>query len=223
MTEPEEVLDPGVWDKSSSDKANETTTNTNGGAEDGGILSVEERELQSVKRAEEEERHGTQGRQLNMGAQGGSGLKMKMTGEAEAAFEGFKEDGGLVQFGIDVGTETLELLCREKGVRPDEVRIPGDRPSYSFYRGEGEDVLFIYVCPGMAKVKERMVAASSRSGVIETAKANGITVSKRIEASEVEDVTAARIKEELGGGTEGSEPAGAAKQGFARPKRPGRR
>ena len=222
MTEPEEVLDPGVWDQS-GEKSSAITTATDGDVEDAGILSVEERELQSVKRAEEEERHGTQGRQLNMGAQGGSGLKMRMTGEAEAAFEGFKEDRGLVQFGIDVRTETLELLCKEKGVGPDEVRIPGDRPSYSFYRGETEEVLFIYVCPGTAKVKERMVAASSRSGVIEIAKANGIVVSKRIEASEVEDVTAARIREELGSETEGSEPAGAARQGFARPKRPGRR
>lgn len=70
-----------------------------------------------------------------------------------------------------------------------------------------------------------MVYASSRNGVIEIAKGEGVDVSKRMEAGEPEDISESRLKEEAGiSNTAESTSAGAsARGGFARPKRPGKR
>lgn len=204
---------------------------TAGRGVDDRLLSAEERELQSVKRAEEEGRHGTQGTALGgIGGGGGGGtkLQMKITDEAKQALQGFGSSGGAgqaVQLGIDLATETLELLGQLEGVQPGTLagKIPGERPSYTYYRhpAKADSVLFVYVCPGTSKVKERMVYASSRSGVLEAAKAEGVCVSKRLEAGDPEEITEQKLNDEIG--VDAANEAGATKSGFARPKRPGRR
>ncbi|RMZ80928.1 hypothetical protein DV737_g2722, partial [Chaetothyriales sp. CBS 132003] len=156
--------------------------------------------------------------------------------EARAALRDLA-DGELVQLGLDLANERLVLLLRAT-LTPDQVqaKVPTDRPTYNVYRYTGSDagVLFIYVCPGVSKVKERMMYASSRNGVIETAKAEGVAVAKRLEL-DADDITADRLAEEAGvvassnnktgsagarGAAGGGSSGGA---GFARPKRPGRR
>ena len=240
-TEREEVLDRRQWEER---EGTGTTAKSAGSGEAERrmeLLSVEERELEGVKRAEEEERHGTQGRQLGgLGGGGGGGelgsgrgtpagrMRMKVGEEVESALRDLAKggEGMLVMLGIDVQTETLQLLKSEV-VSPAEVsrRIPGDRPSYSFYRhpqAAAEDaVLFIYVCPGSSKVKERMLYASSRNGVLEIAKGEGVVVGKRLEAGDAAEVGVERLSEEVG--PKADENAGQSKQGFSKPKRPGRR
>jgi twinfilin-like protein len=144
--------------------------------------------------------------------------------------------GSVVQLGIDVPTETITLLRTEQGVDADEVTkgIPGDRPSYTLY-GTGKGALFIYVCPLLSKVKERMVYAGTRRGAVHIAKGEGVDVLKTLEAGDPEDLGSGRIKEEVaalaGAGEDGDESApgsGTATPtpragGFARPKRPGKR
>ena len=245
-TEKEEVCDVRQWEERDGTK---TSGGAGGGVADGEgksvvekrleLLSVEERELEGVKRAEEEERHGTQGRQLGGLGGGGSepgsgrgtpsgGIRMKVGDEVKSALRDIAEggEGKLVMLGIDVSSETLQLLkCEE--VTPEEVRrtIPSDSPSYSFYRhpqaAQEDPALFIYVCPGSSKVKERMLYASSRNGVLEIAKGEGVVVGTRLEAGDPEEVGVQRLAEEVGS-KEGDD-GGQAKQAFARPKRPGRR
>lgn len=77
-TDDYEILDPEQWKGRGK--------NSDGSAirsED--ILSTEERELQGVKRAEEEERHGTQGRDLMGKGGSGSRLAMKISEDARGA------------------------------------------------------------------------------------------------------------------------------------------
>ncbi|RMZ83043.1 hypothetical protein DV738_g1317, partial [Chaetothyriales sp. CBS 135597] len=190
VTDPHEVTDPAEW-----------------------AARQRKRELQRVKRAEEVERHGTAGRQLSgrpqqLAGGGGSssGLEVRATDEARAALRGLTGAGELVQLGLDLAKETLVLLLQAR-LSPDQVqaKVPTDRPSYNFYRhpeavaeAEAEaGVLFIYVCPGVSKVKERMMYASSRNGVIETAKAEGVAIAKRLEL-DADDITADRLAEEAG-------------------------
>ena len=239
-TDAEEVLDIKQWKE--RDGTSSATTGAGAGTDEAErrleLLSVEERELEGVKRAEEEERHGTQGRQLG-GLGGGSepgsgrgtpsgGIRMKVGDEVKSALQdlGKGGEGVLVMLGIDVRSETLQLIKSEE-VRPEDVggRMPSDRPSYSFYRhpqAAAEDpVLFIYVCPGSSKVKERMLYASSRNGVLEIAKGEGVVVGKRIEAGDPDEVGVERLAEEVG--TKAADNAGQSKHGFSKPKRPGRR
>lgn len=224
-TDDYEVLDPAQWENRGKGADG---TRKGGSGED--ILSNEERELQGVKRAEEEERHGTSGRDL-MG-KGGSGnrLAMKITEEARTALtklsgSGDAGEGVLIQLGIELGSETLTLLDDSVGVAPERFLsgIPSDRPSYAFYRYPGTpETVFLYTCPGSSKVKERMVYASTRSSVLHVAKEEGVDVTKRLEQGDAGEITVERLGEEVGGGAP-KEEAAVSSRGFARPKRPGKR
>ena len=69
-----------------------------------------------------------------------------------------------------------------------------------------------------------MLYASSRNGVLEVAKAEGVVVGKRLEAGDPEEISTQRLSEEVGGGKGAAAEEGASgAKGFARPKRPGRR
>ncbi|KAK4941160.1 Twinfilin-1 [Elasticomyces elasticus] len=251
LTEREEILDPAQW----HERAGTTTSTSNaaGGHAHTGLLSTEERELQAVKRAEEEERHGTRGRDLmgqgGSGAQytsgtagsAGKGIQMKITDEAKSAIAELSRAsaGTVVQLGIEISTETLTLSDSKTGVSAGAVvgLIPSDRPSYTFYSVEN-GALFLYVCPGTSKVKERMVYASSRRGLLHVAETEGVKVLKRLEAGGPDELGGERIEEEVkslsdagGVGAEGDGDAESApgsgtatpRGGFARPKRPGGR
>ncbi|KAI1623647.1 PTK9 protein tyrosine kinase 9 [Exophiala viscosa] len=250
LTEREEILDPAQWDERAGTS---TTTSTAGSHAHTGLLSTEERELQAVKRAEEEERHGTRGRDLmgqgGSGAQyasggaggAGKGIQMKVTDDAKSAIAGLASAGAgtVVQLGIEISTETLTLSDSKAGVSAGAVvgLIPSDRPSYTFYSVENGAV-FIYVCPGTSKVKERMVYASSRRGLLHVAEMEGVKVLKRLEAGGPDELGGGRIEDEVkslaGDGGLGAEGDGDAESApasgtatprgaFARPKRPGRR
>lgn len=218
-TDAEEILEPAQWEI----RTQGATAQKDGPNID--ILSTEERELQSVKRAEEEERHGTSGRDL-MGAGGSGGrLAMKVSSDAQQALGSLSSEGALVQLGIELNGETLELLGAQSDIQPAAFlsSVPHDRPSYSFFHYPGtEEVIFLYTCPSGSKVKERMVYASARASVLQVAKTEGVNVTKRLEAGDVDEITEARLADEVGVTSAAQEPA-ASKQGFARPKRPGKR
>ena len=100
-TETSEILDPREWEE--RDRRDVAGT-------DEALLTREERELQGVKRAEDEERHGTKGRDLmgsseSSGAGGGSSVGVMMNIDdaekgplRELAQAGESEQGMVVQF-----------------------------------------------------------------------------------------------------------------------------
>ncbi|KIX06080.1 uncharacterized protein Z518_04054 [Rhinocladiella mackenziei CBS 650.93] len=268
LTEREEILDPGQWDERAGTGSTSASAAQASEGVDIGLLSTQERELRAVKRAEEEERHGTRGRDLmNEGGSGASwigtrdgdsaatrsGVTMRITDEAKSAMAELTTAsvaGGLmVQFGIDIPTESLTLINSKPDVAPDTVAglIPADRPSYTFYTvpnssgGGGAGSIFIYVCPGTSKIKERMMYASSRQGVLHTFEGEGGKVLRKLEAGDPEELGAGRLEEEvktvssagaagLGVGSDGNGDDSAPgpdtatpRSGFARPKRPGKR
>ncbi|KAI4279849.1 MAG: hypothetical protein L6R38_004909 [Xanthoria sp. 2 TBL-2021] len=102
--------------------------------------------------------------------------------------------------------------------------ISDTEPRYSFYRYthdvDGQttnSIIFIYTCPSGSKVKERMIYASFKKVVMDTASAEaGIEIAKKLEASSPAEITPEMIGEEF-------QPRQEQKQGFARPKRPGKR
>lgn len=75
----------------------------------------------------------------------------------------------------------------------------------------------MYSCPTASKIKERMVYAASRAGILNLAEQDaGLTINKKLEASSptewTEDVLASEFAEHK-----------VETKTFARPKRPGRR
>ena len=102
--------------------------------------------------------------------------------------------------------------------------ISATEPRYSFYRyahsyngSSSSPILFIYTCPSVSKIKERMLyAASSRSAVQVAQDEAGLAVEKKIEASSPDEISADSIDDDL-------HPKVEVKKAFERPKRPGRK
>lgn len=70
-----------------------------------------------------------------------------------------------------------------------------------------------------------MLYASSRQSVLNVAQSIGLTVDKKLEATDTDDVTEKAIEDEFGVQQANESPAGAlgTGRGFAKPKRPGRK
>ena len=90
---------------------------------------------------------------------------------------------------IDMGREAIEFAGTSKTDLEDlSTHISDSDPRYSFFRysheHEGKEqspILFIYTCPSGSKIKERMIYASSRAGVIAAAgKEAGVEVAKKV-------------------------------------------
>ncbi|KAL8910528.1 MAG: hypothetical protein Q9171_004187, partial [Xanthocarpia ochracea] len=122
-------------------------------------------------------------------------------------------------------SETIALA----GVEDTDVQglaavISDTEPRYSFFRYPHEvdgqqtnSILFIYTCPSGSKVKERMTYASFKKMVMDVASTEaGFEVAKKLEASSPSEITPEMIREEF-------QPRQEQKQGFARPKKPGKR
>ncbi|EAU29545.1 conserved hypothetical protein [Aspergillus terreus NIH2624] len=194
-------------------------------------MGEKERELEAVRRAEEEARSGTPGRDIGIGGSfrrgGGFGpstgsgmhVQMPVAEEAKAALSEMQE-GSLVQLAIDIPKETFTLAAAESGVDAAAVgdRISPSSPRYTFYHYPGSEVvIFVYTCPSGASIKERMLYASSRMSALELAQAQGLKVSKKIEASGPDEITGERLQEEVDPPQDNG-----MRRGFARPRRPGR-
>ncbi|KAL8636184.1 MAG: hypothetical protein Q9228_006398, partial [Teloschistes exilis] len=104
--------------------------------------------------------------------------------------------------------------------------ISDTEPRYSFFGYQHDttggqemwSVVFIYTCPSGSKIKERMTYASMRMAMLEMAsREGGFVVARKIEASSPAEITAELVAEEV------DEVKPEVKQGFARPKRPGKR
>ncbi|KAI9841057.1 MAG: Twinfilin-1 [Sclerophora amabilis] len=185
-------------------------------------LTEGEETLQSVRAAEAEESRGTSAKSSHVS----SGVAFPITDEALQALKGLETGSeNLVQLRIDVPNEKIELgEMTSSDADGLATRISDDEPRYSFFRYEHDfegsresPIIFIYTCPGNSKIKERMVYASSRAGVLALAASEaGLSINKKLEASNPSEITAAMIHEEF-------HPKQEQKSGFSRPKRPGRR
>jgi twinfilin-like protein len=182
-------------------------------------LTEQEQSLQDIKAAEAMESRGTRGQAM---AQGGQ-LAMRADEEISGALQTLGSGGSdnLVQLRMDVPTETLQLVSSSSADAAGlSQAIDANEPRFSFYRhsDSASSIVFISTCPSGAKIKERMLYAASRSGVLSLAQGQGgLKVAKRIEATNPSEVTEGVIAEEFK--TEAVEE----KKGFAKPKRPGRR
>jgi twinfilin len=156
-------------------------------------LTEEEQGIESLKIAEASEVGGTTRRGAGYGPSdytGGSGSvsgvgKLMETGEGvQDALRDLKP-GGLVALKIDDKERLVLAQNPEVGFAPGDVggRIATDGPRYTVYHmTEPADagVVFIYTCPTVTKVRDRMMYASSRRSAEAVAVASGVTLSKKV-------------------------------------------
>ncbi|KKK13507.1 hypothetical protein ARAM_003524 [Aspergillus rambellii] len=223
-TDEDEVVGQSAWQERDAER-NGTAT---GGVRREDLMGDKERELEAVRKAEELARTGTPGRDIGIGGtfvRGGAAgaarmrIEMKVDEDMKGALEQLQQ-GALVQMAIDIPTETLKLAAAESAVAAESVQthISSSSPRYTFYHYPDSDaVIFIYTCPSDSSIKERMLYASSRNHALQVAEQQGLKISKKIEASSPDEITGERLHEEV------NPPQNAGlRQGFARPRRPGR-
>ncbi|GAD91791.1 actin monomer binding protein [Paecilomyces variotii No. 5] len=225
-TDEDEVIGEAAWKERDAEKSGKSNGG-NGRFRREDLMDDKERELEAVRRAEEEARHGTTGRDVGIGGSlaasgpstGGMNVKMPVDDEAKAALKGLQQ-GGMVQLAIDIPTETIKLAESDSSVSPASLsgRLSESSPRYTLYHYPDSDaVIFIYTCPSNSSIKERMLYASTRRVAIDIAEAEGLNVAKKIEGSSPDEITEARLHEEVHPPQDDGP-----KRGFARPRRPGR-
>ncbi|KAL2864460.1 twinfilin [Aspergillus lucknowensis] len=220
-TEVEEVVSEEAWRERDAEK-NGSATPAGYRRED--LMGEKERELEAVRRAEEDARSGTPKRDIGIGGTFSRGpsrmrIEMQVNEDAKTALQRLQQ-GGLVQVAIDIPTETLKLAAAESGVDPESVQthISSSSPRYTFYHyPESDAVIFIYTCPSGSSIKERMLYASSRMYGLQLAEEQGLKVSKKIEAGSPDEITGERLHEEVNPPQNDG-----LRRGFAKPRRPGR-
>ncbi|KAE8349982.1 hypothetical protein BDV28DRAFT_50253 [Aspergillus coremiiformis] len=155
------------------------------------LMGEKERALEAVRRAEEEARSGTPGRDIGIGGSfarknGGIGapssMAMPVDEEAKNAL-GSMQPGDLVQLAIDIPRETFVLVGVENGTVPNVVQshISSSSPRYTFYHYPDTDVvIFVYTCPSASSIRERMLYASSRMYALQLAEEQGLKISKKV-------------------------------------------
>ncbi|KAI9592876.1 twinfilin-2-like protein [Syncephalis fuscata] len=129
----------------------------------------------------------------------------------------------------------LRLNIKEEKVELDTVQtvtvsnlattIPKDLPRYTFYSYKKEDsteaIVFIYTCPSVANVREKMIYSSARETLLNTVSNMGLVVAKKMETDDVSELTTKEISD-LFPPEEKSSTAGIRPAAFKRPPLPGR-
>ncbi|KAF6809320.1 cofilin tropomyosin-type actin-binding protein [Colletotrichum sojae] len=190
-------------------------------------LTEEERSLGAVKQAEAEASTGTGTREIHLSKT----LAMPIAEDALGALRGLADGGRvLVMLKINPEKESVEMVpCNESPSSIPELTetISSTEPRFTFYRfththngAESSPVLFIYTCPvtpGNKSIKNRMLYPLMKRAVLDVASSSeiGLTLDKKFEVEEPSEITEETILSEL-------HPKVTTRQGFSRPKRPGR-
>ncbi|KAJ3474841.1 hypothetical protein NLG97_g9671 [Lecanicillium saksenae] len=188
-------------------------------------LTEEERTLGEVKRAEQEAGAGTGTREIHLS----KSLAMPVSEDAIAALKDMQGSRAVTMLKINPATEAVELV--PESPNPNSISelsqaISSTEPRFTFYRykhthnGEEQSpLLFFYTCPasaGAKSIKNRMMYPLMKRAVLTIAdQTAGLTIEKKFEVEETSEVTEQLVLDDL-------HPKPAARQGFSRPKRPGR-
>ncbi|KAM3458528.1 hypothetical protein MY3296_000286 [Beauveria thailandica] len=188
-------------------------------------LTEEERTLGEVKRAEQEAGAGTGTREIHLS----KSLAMPVSEEAIAALKDMQGSRAVTMLKINPATEAIELVPESPS--PSTIAglsqaISSTEPRFTFYRyrhthggDEQSPLLFFYTCPastGAKSIKNRMMYPLMKRAVLTIADQEaGLTIEKKFEVEETSEVTDQLVLDDL-------HPKPTARQGFSRPKRPGR-
>ncbi|KAF8609999.1 actin depolymerizing protein [Ceratobasidium sp. AG-I] len=191
-------------------------------------LTARERELEEIRAAERESSSAYEGSGVRQSIVG-SRVGMKWTDEVGDALRNIAP-GRAVIVSIDPANETF-VLKDTKDVSLDDLpgALPESEPAYSFYSWAQDDntpphTIFTYTCPSGSPIKYRMLYSSGVASFVHDVKAElGITVAKRLEASDPSELDLAWLRSEL---TPAGTPAATDdgdKKPFAKPRGPARR
>ncbi|KAH8898369.1 actin depolymerizing protein [Thozetella sp. PMI_491] len=190
-------------------------------------LTEEERTLGEVKRAEQEAGSGTGTREIHLS----KSLSMPIADNALGALKELAAEGGsgLVMLRINPDNEIVELVpdsSSPSSIAELTKTISDSEPRFTFYRythsyggNHSSPVLFFYTCPispGNKAIKYRMMYPLMKRAVLDAATGEvGLEIVKKFEVEDPSEITEESVLLDL-------HPKVEVRQGFSRPKRPGR-
>lgn len=164
----------------------------------------------------------------------GTGPKMLflIDPKAQDCIRELKPDGNaLIMLHVDVASETLKLTHAQANVSVDNLERTliqnanlEPAPSYAVYNYAPKQVAFIYACPSGSKVKDRMMLAASKGGLVahvnQALLEKGLEINVSVEIGDYTELEVSQFKSQ-----QEQQPEQAAHGGlkFSKPKGPRRR
>lgn len=132
---------------------------------------------------------------------------------------------------LEISEEVLKLIDSADSVAVEDLvdRVqPISGPSYHLYTADTGACFFILTCPSGSKVRERMLYAANKQGLLNHLKSNGWEFSKVVEAGDADEIDLSELQTAAGGDSgatapDTAGPGGSARLRFAKPKGPRRR
>ncbi|CCH46013.1 Twinfilin-2 [Wickerhamomyces ciferrii] len=176
-------------------------------------LSTSEKELQDVKDLEFETVVNTSTKRQLVNHKNELSFKFNPNAKINP------EANTLYSFNIDIPKEEIFLSNTSSVSTPKDLltTISSESPQFNIVKFSTK-TFFIYTCPSGSKVKERMIYASNKQGVINHFK-QFFTIDKALEAGDAIELELS----EFGSENENEDSSAATKPKFNRPTRPGRR
>lgn len=163
------------------------------------VLSLDERHVHDLANIQTLDR----GRMVSMDKPAGGMLLFKVSPLLEEVFLKLQEQK-LVVFDIDVPQEIVNLVECSNLVSTsslvshlDSLVSKDPHPFYAVYRYTDGKYAFIYCCPSGSKVKERMVYASNKQGLVSHLKQQ-VSIDKVIDAGDVDEIDVGVLLENEG-------------------------
>jgi len=147
-------------------------------------------------------------------------LSLGMTKDAEDAVRDFSSFAALK---VDLQTEMIDIVRAEAvtDFASFQSAIPDGKPAFCFYR-YNDAVIFVYVCPPSAKIREKMLFSASKGPLLRAAEEFGLKPVAKYEVDDMKELDLARIDEDVKP-AESTKLAPAPKLTFKKPSAPGRR
>jgi twinfilin-like protein len=153
-------------------------------------------------------------------------LPLDFTSSAQDALRALQDESAnkFYTFSLDAQTQAVSAESHSMNGINDVTAFTQQlhEPRYILFRYQhkhdnqsSSPLIFIYCCPDRAHHKLRMIYASSKRVMVEACDAASLTLVKKLETTESDEVTSKSLEEEL-------YPKSAEKAAFAKPARPGR-
>ena len=199
-------------------------------AKDGGSVAPLTREEEMHNAVLKEERSQGAGENKGLGA-----IPFQFTPDAETKLDELvKESINTVQLFVDPKSEQVQLKdATTVDVAGLGATLTSNEPRFLVHRfkhGDAAHIVLFYYCKDEAPVRQKMIASTCKSTLVNNLEAKGLKVAKSIEIRDGSEITQADLVDQLGLGSSGAgadgdaseTPAAVEKPTFTKPSRPGR-
>lgn len=164
-------------------------------------------------------------------------LLFKIDDALESEFEALNDNNRLILFNIDLGKETFQLMKSVANIQVDalistleSLQTDQPTPKFAIYNYLPSKYALIYTCPSGSRVKDRMIYASNKQGLINHLKtlfkSKNLQLDKVLDIGDTDELEISELKqadEPSSSSSSSSTPAAKTGLRFNKPKGPRRK